>query len=112
MDSFLDKLFAWFRGPKEEEDAPMHEERAPHEAAEERPAESEERFHDFRHEERASYEAPEEQEAWREERFHDFEHERHAPYGAPEEAEAEKEEPDPATFATAAGLKMKKEQEA
>jgi len=53
LDSFLDKLFAWFRGPKEEEDAPMHEERAPHEAAEERPAESEERFHDFRHEERA-----------------------------------------------------------
>lgn len=87
LDSFLDKLFAWFRGPKEEEDAPMHEEHAPHESAEEHPAESEERFHDF-------------------------EHERHATYLAPEEDEEEREEPDPAKFAAAAGLKMKKEQEA
>lgn len=87
MDSFLDKLFAWFRGPKEEEDAPMREEHAPHESAEEYPAESEEYFHDF-------------------------ERERHAPYRGPEEDEEEREEPDAATFAAATRLKVKKEQEA
>lgn len=87
LDSFLDKIFAWFRGPKEEEDAPKHEEYAPHEAAEEYPAESEEYFRDY-------------------------EHERHAPYEAPDEDEEDRDEPDPATFAAVTGLKMKKEQEA
>lgn len=87
MDSFLDKIFAWFQGPKEEEDVPMREERAPHEAVEEHPAEGEERFYDF-------------------------ERERHASYMAPDEDEEEREEPDATTFAAAVGLEMKKEQEA
>lgn len=109
LDSFLDRLFAWFREPKEE--APMHEEHAPHEAAEERPSGSEEHFHDFSHEERVRYEAPEEHPAEREERF-GFRHEEHARYEAAEEHEAESEEPEAVTFAKAAGLHKKKELEA
>jgi hypothetical protein len=88
MDSVLDRLFAWFRGPeKREEDTVSHEEHAPHEAAEE-------------HETRRS------------EPFNAFRHEEYAPHESAEEHEAEEEEPDPLSFARAAGLHVKKEHEA
>jgi len=68
MDSVLDRLFAWFRGPeKKEEDSVSHEEHAPHEAAEEHEVRREEPFNAFRHEEYAPHEAAEEHEAEEEE---------------------------------------------
>jgi hypothetical protein len=88
MDSVLDRLFAWFRGPeKREEGSVSHEEHAPQKASEEHEARREEPFNVFRHEEHASDEAA-------------------------EEHEEEEEEPDALSFARAAGLHVKKEQEA
>lgn len=113
MGSVFERLLAWFRGPKKEEEHTMHE------GSEEPAAKPEEPVHAFTHKEYVPYEEIEEPAKEPEEPVYAFPHEEYVPYeepegpaAKPEEPEEEPEESEAVTLAKAAGFLMKKEVEA
>lgn len=106
MGSVFERLLAWFRGPKKEEEHIMHE------GSEEPAAKPEEPVHAFTHEEHVPYEEPEESvDAFKHEEYIPYE-EPEGPAAKPEEPKEEHEESEAVTLAKAAGFLMKKEVEA
>ena len=113
MGSVFERLMAWFRGPKKEEEPVSHAE------PEEPKAESEEPSQVFRREEYIPYEEREEPVAEPEESAYAYMREEYMPYREPEEHVAEPKEPekepeehDVTTFAKAADFLKKREVEA